>query len=153
MSFSIAIRNRAAQSDYVTSQLELRQNELSLRKSVNQVTVDVENAVIGLQQARARYQAAVKAHALSQQTLDADQERLRLGVATPYQVVTDQQALASSISTETQALANYSHARISFDQAMGRTLEANSISTDDALTGRVSRTSVLPAVLPTGVAK
>ncbi|HEY4362557.1 MAG TPA: TolC family protein [Bryobacteraceae bacterium] len=153
ISFSIAIRNRAAQSDYVTSQLELRQNELSLRKSVNQVSVDVENAVIGLQQALARYQAALKARDLSQQTLDADQERLRLGVSTPYQVVTDQQALASSISTETQALANYSHARISFDQAMGRTLAANNISTEDALTGRVSRTSVLPAVLPTEATK
>ena len=153
VSLSIAIHNRAAQSDYVTSQLELRQNELSLHKSVNQVTVDVENAMIGLQQARARYQAAGKARALSQQTLDADQERLRLGVTTPYQVVTDQQNLASAISSESQAVANYSHARIAFDQAMGRTLEVNNISIEDALNGRVSRTSVLPAALPAGVAK
>jgi outer membrane protein TolC len=80
--------------------------------------------------------------------LDADQERLRLGVATPYQVVTDQQSLAAAISTESQSLANYSHARVAFDQAMGRTLEANNISIDDATNGRVSRTSVLPAVLP-----
>jgi outer membrane protein len=151
ISLSIPIRNRAAQSDYVTSQLELRQNELNLHKSGNQVRVDVENAVIGLQQARARYQAAAKARTLTQQTLDADQEKLRLGVSTPYQVVQDQRDLATSVSTETQALANYSHARIAFDQAMGRTLEVNHISIEDAVSGRVSRTSTLPAVLPTVV--
>jgi outer membrane protein len=149
ISLSIPIRNRAAQSDYVTSQLELRQNELGLHKSTNQIHVDVENAVIGLQQARARYEAAAKAHTLSQQTLDADQERFRLGVTTPYQVVQDQRDLATAISTETQALANYSHARVAFDQAMGRTLEVNNISIEEAVSGRVSRTSTIPAVLPT----
>ncbi len=37
-SLNIPLRNRAAQSDYATSQLELRQNQLNLRKNVNQVT-------------------------------------------------------------------------------------------------------------------
>ena len=96
VSLNITVRNRAAQSDYVTSQLELRQNELNLRKSVNQVRVDVENAVIGLQQARARYNAAEKARELQQQTLDADQEKYRLGASTSYQVVQDQRDLASA---------------------------------------------------------
>ncbi len=74
ISLNIPLRNRAAQSDYVTSQLELRQNELTLQKNMNQVRVDVQNAVIGLQQARARYEAAQKARELQQQTLDAEQE-------------------------------------------------------------------------------
>ncbi len=37
LSLNIPLRNRAAQSDYATSQLELRQNELNLRKNMNQV--------------------------------------------------------------------------------------------------------------------
>ncbi len=48
LSLSIPLRNRAAQSDYVTSLLELRQSELALQKQRNQVRVDVQNAVIGL---------------------------------------------------------------------------------------------------------
>jgi outer membrane protein len=147
-SLNIPLRNRAAQSDYVTSQLELRQNELTLQKNVNQIRVDVQNAVIGLQQAKARYEAAVKARTLQQQTLDADTEKNRLGASTPYQVVVDQRDLANAESTEVQALANYSHARIAFDQALGRTLEVNNISVDEALTGQVSRPSTLPANLP-----
>jgi outer membrane protein TolC len=148
LSLNITLRNRAAQSDYVTSQLELRQNELSLRKSINQVRVDVENAVIGLQQARARYNAAEKARELQQQTLDADQEKYRLGASTSYQVVQDQRDLASAVSTEVQALANYTHARIAYDQAMGTTLETNNVSIDEAKEGRISRPSSLPANLP-----
>ena len=78
IALNIPLRNRAAQSDYVTSELELRQNELGLQQNINQVRVDVQNAVIGLQQARARYAAAVKASDLQQQTLEADQKRLAL---------------------------------------------------------------------------
>ena len=34
-------------------------------------------------------------------------------------------------------MANYSHARIALDQALGRTLEVNHISMDEAVAGRV----------------
>jgi outer membrane protein TolC len=149
-SLNVVIRNRAAQSDYVTSQLELRQNELNLQKNINQVRVDVQNAVIGLQQARSRYDAAAKARLLQQETLDADQKKYALGASTVYQVIQDQRDLASSESTETQALANYTHAQIAFDQALGITLERNHVTLDEALSGRVARPSTLPDKLPEG---
>jgi outer membrane protein len=150
VSLNIPLRNRAAQSDYVTSLIEIRQNELSLQKNVNQVRVDVQNSVIGLQQARARYDAAVKARALQQETLDADQRKQALGATTVYQVIQDQRDLASAQSAEVQAMANYTHARISFDLALGTTLERNNISLQEALAGHVSRPSELPASLPAG---
>jgi outer membrane protein len=148
VSLSIPLRNRAAQSDYVTSELQLRQTELQLQKNVNQIRVDVQNAVIGLQQARSRYDSSVKARILQQQTLDADQKKYKLGASTVFQVIQDQQSLATSESSEVQALANYSHARIAFDQALGTTLDINHISLQEALSGHVARESVLPATLP-----
>ncbi|MBV8707263.1 MAG: TolC family protein [Acidobacteriaceae bacterium] len=147
-SLNIFLRNRAAQSDYTTTVLQMRQNELTLQRSVNQVRVDVQNAVIGLQQARARYDSAQKARILQRQTLEADQKKYTLGASTVFQVVQDQQALATAESNETQALANFSHAQIAFDQAMGTTLEVNNISITEALSGHVGRPSVLPAKLP-----
>jgi outer membrane protein len=134
-SLNIPIRNRAAQSDYVTSLIEIRQNELNLQKSVSQVRVDVQNAVIGLRQARARYDAAVQARVLAQQTLEADQKKFQLGAAAPFQVVQDQRDMASAQSSEVQAMANYTHARINFDQALGDTLEVNNVSVAEALAG------------------
>jgi len=148
VSLNIPLRNRAAQADYATSLLEIRQNELNLRKNVNQIRVDVQNALVGLQQARARYEAAVKARVLSEQTLAGDQRRYQLGSAVVYQVVTDQRDLATAQSTEVESMANYTHARIALDQALGTTLEVNHISVGEALHGNVSRPSTLPADLP-----
>ena len=149
-SLNIPLRNRAAQADYATSLVELRQNELNLRKNENQVRVDVQNAVIGLEQARARYVAATKALDLQQQTLHADQRKYALGAGTSFQVVQDQRDLASAQSSEVQAMANYTHARIALEQALGTTLEVYNVSVSEALQGRVSRPSSLPADLPKG---
>ncbi len=150
-SLNIPLRNRAAQSDYVTSLLEIRQNELNLQKNINQIRVDVQNAMLGLQQARVRYDAAVKAHNLQQQTLDADQRKYSLGATTVYQVVQDQRDLATAISNETQAMANYSHAQIAMQQALGTTLDQYHVSLDEAMAGHLARPSTLPENLPQGV--
>ncbi|HYA18155.1 MAG TPA: TolC family protein [Bryobacteraceae bacterium] len=147
LALNIPLRNRAAQSDFVTSQLEIRQNELNLQKQINQVRVDVQNAVIGLQQARARYDAAVESRILAQQTFDGDRRKYELGATTSYQVVQDQRDLASAQSSEAQAMANYSHARLAFDQATGRTLEINHISLDEAIAGKVQAP---PSTIPGG---
>lgn len=148
ISLNLPLRNRAAQADYATQVLTTRQDQLTLQKQVNQVRVDVQNAVIGVRQARVRYESAARARILQQQTLDADKKKYTLGAGTVYQVVLDQQTLATSESAETQSLANYSHAQISFDQAMGTTLEVNHISLEEARSGQVKRMSVLPANLP-----
>jgi outer membrane protein len=148
VSLTIPLRNRAAQADYATSVIEIRQNELNFQKQVNQVRVDVQNAVIGMQQARVRYDAAVQARNLSQQTFDADKKKYELGAGTPYQVVQDQRDLASAQSSEAQAMANYSHARIALDQALGQTLEVNHVSMSEAISGR---SSAAPSVPPQGV--
>ncbi len=147
-SLNVPLRNRAAQSDYVTSLLELRQNQLNLRKNTNQVLVDVQNAVIGLQQAQARHEASAKARELQQETLTADQKKYTLGATTAFQVIQDQRDLATTQSSEVQAMANYTHARIALDQALGRTLDVNHVSIEEALVGKIARPSTLPADLP-----
>jgi outer membrane protein len=143
-SLNIPLRNRAAQADYVTSTIEIRQNELNLQKQINQVRVDVQNALIGIEQARARYDAAVQARILSQQTFEGDRRKYELGASTAYQVVQDQRDVASAQSSEVQAMANYSHARIALEQALGTTLEVHNISLDEAMSGRVSTVPSTP---------
>jgi outer membrane protein len=149
-SLNIPLRNRAAQSDYVTSLLEIRQNELNLQKNISQVRVDVQNAVIGLRQARVRYEASVKSRVLTEETLVADQKKTSLGASTVFQVVQDQRDLANAQSSEVQAMANYTHARIAFDQALGNTLDVNHVALNEALNGHIARPSILPADLPQG---
>jgi outer membrane protein len=148
LSLTIPFRNRVAQADYVLDQLSLRRNELQYNKAVGQVRVDVRNAVIGLQQARARYETAVATRKLAEQTLEAEQMRFKFGQSTIAIVVQSQRDLASNQSAEVQSMANYTHARIAFDQAIGQTLDLNNISIDEARNGEVARKSVIPENVP-----
>ncbi len=148
VSLTIPLRNRQAQADYVTDELQLRQAQLRLQGLLNQVKVDVKTSVIGLQQARARYQAAVDTRVLAEQSLKNEQQRFQFGASTVALVIQAQNDLAADQTAEIQAMANYSHARIALDQALGRTLEINHVSMDEAVSGRVMRESVLPANLP-----
>lgn len=147
-SLNIPFRNRAAQADYVADQLSLRQSELQLQRSVAQVRVDVKNSIIGLQQARLRYETAVATRVLAEQTLEAERNRFQFGESSIAQVVQAQRDLTSNQSAEVQAMANFTHAKIAFDEAIGRTLDENGIQMDEAASGKVARESTLPANLP-----
>ncbi len=152
-SLTIPFRNRAAQADYVTDQLQLRQAELQLQRAVNQVRLDVKNAVIGLQQARTRYQTAVDTRVLAEQSLKAEQSRFLYGVSTVALVIQAQKDLAQYQSAEVQAMANYTHAKIAFDLAVGRTLDVNHISFEEAVSGHVARQSMVPDSILKGPAR
>jgi outer membrane protein TolC len=144
---SVPLRNRTARADMVMDQIALRQLELSQQRQVNQVRVDVRNGLIAIQQALAGYQAAAKARDLAEQVLDAEQKKYALGASTVFLVIQYQRDLAVARSNEVTAESAYAKARVQLDQAVGRTLEANNISIDEAVKGMVGRApSALPAV-------
>ncbi len=149
-SFNIPLRNRAAQADYAMDQLKLRTEELQLQRTLNQIRVDVKNAVIGLQQARVRYETALNTRILAEQSLQAEQQRFQYG-ATGSDVTTviqAQQDLANDRGLEVQAMASYVHARIDFDTALGQTLDKNNVKMDEAVSGHVERPSFIPETVP-----
>jgi outer membrane protein TolC len=146
--FGATIRDRSAIADQVIDQLSIRQQALENARSSNQVLVDVSNQSIGLQQARIRYQAAIKNRVLEEQLLSAEQKKFALGASTTYTVVQQERDLATAQSTEVAALVTYSQARVSLDQTLGTTLQSNHISIEEATSGKVSRASSLPAALP-----
>jgi outer membrane protein TolC len=142
------IGNNQAQSDYAIDLLQLRQTQLNTRKDLNQVEVDVRNYVVALQQARARYDAAVQNRRLQQELFDAEQKKFLLGASVPYNVTLQQRDLITAQSAEVTALVSYATARVALDQALGTTLETNHVSIGEARNGRVARKSELPATLP-----
>ena len=146
--FGPTLRNRQAKADQSIDQLSLRQTELEDERTINQVGVDVSNQLIGLQQARIRYQAAVKNRVLEEQLLEAEQKKFSLGASTTYNVVTQQRDLATAQATEVSTLAGYSKARVSLDQTLGTTLKTNHVQIEEAQSRQVARQSVLPDNLP-----
>ena len=146
----IPLRNRNAQGNMIQSQLTLRQQEIRLRQLENQIRSDFENAIIGLRQAQARYQAAAKSRVLSEQTLDAEQKKYALGASTIFLVIQAQRDLAAARSTEVASQSSYANAQVGFYRATGQVLDQYNIALKEAYQGQISRA---PSPLPPEEAK
>ena len=140
--------NHQAQADYGIDQLQLSQGNLVTQRNKNDVVVAISNQMIGLRQARARYQNAVASRALQQDLLDKERQKFRLGSSTIDLIIAAQRALSSAEGVEIAALSQYSHSRVAIDQVLGETLEANQVSMAEALKGSMSFESRIPASIP-----
>ena len=107
-------------------------------RSKSQVEVDVQNALIALRQSKAQVAAAREAVLLEHAKLDAEQVKLTNGLSTSYNLILAQRDLLTAELADAQARDAFAKARIALDQATGVTLEANHISLDEALRGRLS---------------
>jgi outer membrane protein len=147
VNLTIPLRNRAAQADYAHDELSLRQSEIDLQRQIKQIRTDVQNAVIGLQQARARYDAAVEQRALEEQTLEAEQKKYALGASTVYNVIQIQRDLTTAQGSEVTAQGQYARARVNLEVATGQVLPNYQVSIAEAQTGHVARPPAPPPVL------
>lgn len=141
---NVPIRNRQAQADYIRDQLTLRQSQINQQTQINSVRVNVKNAYTALEQARARYLAAVKERQLQEQTLDAENKKYALGASTAFQVVQTQRDLASAQASEVASLAVYSRARVQLDLQTADILTKYNVSVNEAVKGKVARVSTPP---------
>jgi outer membrane protein TolC len=146
--YQMRLHNGQAQADYGIDQLQLRQTQLAIEKSVKQAQVDVLNSMVALQQARARYDAAIQNRILAKQLFEAEQKKFTLGASTPYNVIQQQRDLTAAQSAELSSLVTYNNARISLDQTLGTTLESNQISISDVGTGKLAPDVSAPGVTP-----
>ncbi len=137
--FGFPIGNRQAQADYAIDQLQLQQTALTLAKSESQVQVDLLNYVIGMQQSRARYQAAQQNVKLQDDLYNAETKRFQLGASTPYNVIQAQRDLINARLAAVQAVVAYTNAKVGLDQVLGRTLEVNKVILPEVVQGAVSR--------------
>ena len=136
---TVIVNNRQAQADYGIDQLSLRQSQLTVTGTRNQVEVDVTNSVVALRQARARYEAAHANLELQLALLDGEEKKFALGESTSYNVIQQQRDLAAARASELGALVTYQSARINLDSITGTIIEASGVTLTEAKTGRVAR--------------
>jgi len=144
LNLTLPIRNRAAQAQNATAQLNERQQEVQYEQTQNTIVLNVRQTLITLVQDKAAIAAAEQARVLAQQSYDDEVKRLQLGSSTAFTVVQKQQLLTSAQGTELRDRINLIEAELNFEQAMGRTLEAHNISLADAMNGSVSTTPNIP---------
>jgi outer membrane protein TolC len=148
LSLNIPLRNREAQANQVRSELEYRQAQVRLHQLENQVRVEVRNAQFDVKQNRAAVQAAQSAVDLAQQTFDADQQKLKVGLTTQTAILQDASILTTSESNLVSAKAAYEKSRIELDRATGLLLDHSGIDVADATRGQVRHLPNVPYVAP-----
>ena len=148
LSLTIPIRNRVAQSNQVRSELEYRQAQVRQQQLENQVRIEVRNAQFDVKQNRAAVEAAQSAVDLARQTLNADQQKLRVGLTTQVTILQDAATLTTGESNLVSANAAYEKSRIELDRATGLLLDHAGIDITEATRGQVTRLPTVPYVAP-----
>ena len=148
LSLTIPLRNRLAQSNQVRGELEYRQAQVREHQLENQVRIEVRNAQFDVKQNRVAVQAAQSAVDLARQTLDADQQKLKVGLTTQTAILQDAATLTTGESNLVSAKAAYEKSRIELDRATGLLLDHAGINIADATRGQVTHLPNVPYVAP-----
>jgi outer membrane protein TolC len=148
LSLNIPLRNREGMANQVRAELEYRQAQVRLQQLENQVRIEVRNAQFDVEQNRAAVDAAQAAVAFERQTLNADQQKLAVGVGTPTTVLQDQSTLTTTESNLVSAMAAYEKSQVEMDRATGLLLDHAGIMMADAEKGQVSHMPSVPFVAP-----
>jgi outer membrane protein TolC len=148
LTLNIPLRNREAQANQVRAELEYRQAQVRLHQLENQVRIEVRNAQFDVKQNRASVEAAQYAVDFARQTLDADQQKLRVGLTTTTAILQDASVLTTSESNLVSAKAAYEKSCIELDRATGLLLDHSGIDVTEATRGQVTRLPNVPYVAP-----
>ncbi len=136
---SINLRNRSQQAAIATAQLNQRTQELQLQQQINQIRADVQTAQINITNARARLNAADRGLAAQEAVVDGTQRKYQLGTSTLFEVIQQQNSLATARQNVVTAQVAYATAKLAMDVATGALMEKYGIAFDEAKDGTLQR--------------
>lgn len=145
---NLPIHNRVAEGDYVRDEIQYRQTQIRQQQLENQVRLEVEGALIALQQSRAAYDAALEARKLQEQSLQIEMEKYENGISTPFLVQQYQSYVAQARSTEVAARGTYAKAKTELERTIGLTLPNHNIAVDEVMKGKIATPPAALPVLP-----
>jgi outer membrane protein TolC len=106
----------------------------------------VVNAQFALINDRAQVLASMAARDYQQQSVDAENKKLHLGASTTANVLLQQRGLATAEDNLIAANAAYAKDRAGLYQTLASTLQHYGISLNEAASGQVNTTPVVPGV-------
>ncbi len=129
----IPIGNHTARSRAAQAEIELRRSNTQLRQVEQVVILDVRRAARDVTDTIAALQAAERRREAQEETLRAEQEKLRLGDSTPREVLEFEEDLAEAEREGIVAGQRYRTAITRFEKAQASLLEARGIQLDTVM--------------------
>jgi outer membrane protein len=127
LALALPIGNRTARADAVIAEARKRQLATLYDQTRQRVAVEVRNAVLGLDTAAQRIEAARAGLAAAETQLRAETDRFAVGLSTNFFVLTRQNDLARAEVTETSALTDYRIALTALARSTGTLLTERGI--------------------------
>jgi outer membrane protein TolC len=131
LTLSIPITSIVTRAQYAQARVSLKQAQVNLQNQEQQAFLEIRNAVRDVQTNYKQVQAYKLARELAQEKLDAEQKKLKVGLATNYEVLLHQRDLADAQSSELRAVIDYNLALAALERALGTTLEKKNIKLTD----------------------
>lgn len=150
---NIPLGNKFAQSQQARSLMEYRQAELRLEQLYIQIRMQVVNQQFALTNDRAQVLASTASRDYNQQSLEAEQKKLKLGASTTALVLQQQRSLAIAEDSLIAAQASYAKDRATLYQILASTMQHYGINLGDAATGNVTTAPVIPGLVPAAPGK
>ena len=127
LNFSLPLFNKAAKAQEINAMTSRRRAELDLKDQELAITLEVRQALRGLQSAEKSIVAAEKSLIYSQAAFDAAQMRYLEGLGTQLDVLTRQRDLDNAKTQNANAKIQYANAQTALRRAMGTLLEYRNI--------------------------
>ncbi len=124
---NLPLRNRTAKAQLGKALEANRQIDLQSRQLMQNIEVEVRNAVQSVETAKMRIDAAEAATRYARQQLDGEEKRFAAGLQGAFFVLQRQNELSLTQVSELQAKADYNKALANLHRVMSTTLSNNSI--------------------------
>lgn len=125
--FNFPLRNRTAEANYGRAKETGRQLDLRTRKQMQDIEVEVRNAVQAVETAKLRNDAARAARIYAEQQLEGENKRFAAGYSTTFLILTRQNELATARGVELRAAGDYNKSVAELQRVISTTLSSNNI--------------------------
>lgn len=135
-SVGVAVRyplgDRQGRANYRAARLQATQTVIDLKRAEQIILAEVDTAVRRVRTNLKRIDATRAAARLAEESLKAEQQKLRAGTSTSFLVLQAQAQLAAAQSAEIRARADYDQSLVALARAEGTTLTRNKISLEES---------------------
>lgn len=130
--FGFPLQNRGARAARAIAEVDLARARTALEDARNAVITEVRGAARRVETAAKQIEAAKASRVFQERNLDAERKRYENGMSTSFQITQIQEDLTEARSREVNSVVNYRIALAEYQRAIGRLLEEEGVSIDDA---------------------
>jgi outer membrane protein TolC len=131
LQINLPLQNRAAKANLARAQEVTRQVDLQTRRQLQNIELEVRNAVQSVEIAKMRIEAARSARQYAEKQLEGEEKKFAAGLSITYFILQRQTELAQARGVELRALADYNKSIAELQRIVSTTLSSNSIEIRD----------------------